>query len=73
MFNRSVYEIAASVLLAVCLVEPPGITDNLVTDSSFEKPKEKDRFGRVFAHWDGWIYDGACEFRVSSIARTSKT
>jgi hypothetical protein len=46
--------------------------DNLVADPSFEQPKQKDRFGHVFAHWSGWIYEGACEFRVSDLAHAGK-
>ena len=46
--------------------------DNLVPDPSFEQPMPKDRWGHVFAKWSGWIYEGACEFRVSNLARTGK-
>jgi len=46
--------------------------ENLVPDPSFEEPKEKDRFGHVFAKWSGWIYEGECEFRISQVARTGK-
>lgn len=43
---------------------------NLIADPSFEEPKEKDRWGHVFAKWGGWIYDGECEFRVSNVAHS---
>jgi hypothetical protein len=46
--------------------------ENLVPDPSFEEPKEKDRWGHVFAKWTGWIYEGECEFRVSDLAHTGK-
>jgi hypothetical protein len=46
--------------------------DNLVADPSFEEPLPKDRFGNVFAKWSGWMYEGACEFRVSDLAHTGK-
>jgi hypothetical protein len=46
--------------------------DNLVADPSFEQPMPKDRFGHVFTHWSGWIYEGECEFRVANLARTGK-
>jgi len=49
-----------------------GASENLLPDPSFEQPKEKDRWGHVFEHWSGWIYEGKCEFRVSSIARTGQ-
>jgi hypothetical protein len=41
---------------------------NLLEDGSFELPKEKDRFGLVFAKWGGWKYEGDCDFRVGQLA-----
>ena len=49
---------------------PARAAGNLVPDPSFEEPMERDRWGHVFAHWSGWIYEGECEFRVSDLART---
>ena len=46
---------------------------NLVQDPSFEEPKEKDRFGFVFAKWGGWKYEGDCDFAVGRVARTGTT
>ncbi len=60
---------------AICLLQRiPAVvaSENLVSDSSFEEPKEKDRWGHVFAKWSGWVYEGECEFRVSDIARSGK-
>lgn len=51
---------------------PAPAGDKWVLDPSFEEPKEKDKFGKVFKHWGGWIYEGECEFRVSNVARTGK-
>ena len=45
---------------------------NLLPDPSFEQPMPKNRFGHVFMHWSGWIYEGQCEFRVSDIAHSGK-
>jgi hypothetical protein len=45
---------------------------NLLEDPSFETPKEKDRFGLVFAKWGGWKYEGDCEFRVGQVAHSGK-
>jgi hypothetical protein len=61
-------------LAAVLLLSPAAARagENLVADPSFEKPRPRDRFGHVFEHWSGWIYEGACEFRVSDLARTGK-
>jgi hypothetical protein len=61
------------VLLELILIVWAGSdSKNLVQDPSFEQPKEKDRWGHVFAKWGGWIYEGECEFRVSDLARTGK-
>lgn len=62
-------------LLALAVVFVPAAAtagENLVADPSFEQPREKDRFGHVFAKWSGWIYEGECEFRVSDLAHTGK-
>jgi hypothetical protein len=61
---------ALALLLAAASAARAG--DNLVPDPSFEEPREKDRWGHVFAHWSGWIYEGECEFRVSRVAHTGK-
>jgi len=61
---------AALLLLAGAGVIRAG--DNLVPDPSFEQPMPKDRWGHVFARWSGWIYEGACEFRVSDLAHSGK-
>ena len=49
-----------------------GAAANLLPDPSFEQPMPKDRFGHVFTHWSGWIYEGDCEFRVSEVAHSGK-
>src|ERR1700689_4454777 len=61
-----------AIALLLAAFGPARNGDNLVPDPSFEEPKEKDREGHVFAKWGGWIYEGACEFRVSNLARTGK-
>lgn len=66
---------APLLMVAVCVPsEAPSVeaSENQVSDPSFEEPKEKDRWGHVFAKWSGWIYEGECEFRVSDVARTGK-
>ena len=60
------------VVAIVLAAAAAGASENLVSDPSFEEPKEKDRWGHVFAKWSGWIYEGQCEFRVSDIARTGE-
>ena len=49
-----------------------GEGQNLVEDPSFELTKERDRWGLVFEKWGGWKYEGECEFRVGTVARTGK-
>ena len=47
--------------------------DNLVADPSFEMVKNRDQFGRVFAKWEGWKYEGDCSFEVGEVPHTGKT
>ncbi len=49
-----------------------GEEKNIIEDPSFELTKEKDRWGFVFQKWAGWKYEGECEFRVGTIARTGQ-
>src|ERR1017187_8364438 len=54
----------------------PSATDcaaNLIDDPSFEITKDRDRFGRVFAKWEGWKYEGDCNFEVGLFPRTGDT
>ena len=48
---------AIAVLLLLAVTAARG-GENLIPDPSFEQPQPKDRFGHVFAHWSGWIYEG---------------
>lgn len=50
----------------------PQAETNLLEDPSFEMPKEPDQFGRVFAKWGGWKYEGDCSFAVGQVARTGR-
>ncbi|MFO0965133.1 MAG: DUF6067 family protein [Gemmataceae bacterium] len=63
--------LALSLLAFFCGSGAPA-GDKWIIDPSFEVPKEKDRFGRVFKHWSGWLYEGECGFRVSDVAHTGK-
>ena len=47
--------------------------DNLIADPSFEIVKNRDQFGRVFAKWEGWNYEGDCSFEVGEVPHTGKT
>lgn len=46
---------------------------NLLPDPSIEQTRPKNQFGIPFALWSGWIFEGSCEFRNGSIARTGKS
>jgi len=61
-----------AVLIFFFFLSCPTFAQNLIPDPSFEEPREKDRWGLVFTKWSGWIYEGACEFRVSDLAHTGK-
>ncbi len=64
--------VGLAVLAAMIPLGAALAAENLVQDPSFEVPKEKDRFGLVFAHWGGWKYEGDCDFAVGRVARTGK-
>src|SRR5438132_1324540 len=59
-------------VVALFLASGSGGSGKWIVDPSFEVPKEKDQFGRVFKHWSGWIYEGECSFRVSEVAHSGK-
>ncbi|MBM4040083.1 MAG: hypothetical protein FJ290_16385, partial [Planctomycetes bacterium] len=67
---------SAALRFAACMLLPmvgrAAEEKNLIDDPSFELTKEKDRWGFVFQKWAGWKYEGECEFRVGTIARTGK-
>src|ERR1051326_7756893 len=52
---------------------PTVRADNLLADPSFEIVKNRDQFGRVFAKWEGWKYEGDCSFEVGEVAHTGKS
>ena len=51
----------------------PVADQELIQDPSFEITKAKDQFGRVFAKWEGWKFEGDCAFEVGLVAHTGKT
>lgn len=80
--------LAVGTMLALCSSHPsaPGeaaggtsaeaagpLSKGPIPDPSFEHPKERDRFGLVFEHWDGWTYESDARFEVSSIAHTGRS
>jgi hypothetical protein len=65
--NRLLFVLLAAVAAAT------AVGQNLIDDPSFEIPKERDKFGLVFAKWGGWKYEGDCEFAVGKVAHTGKT
>ncbi|MGD0498130.1 MAG: hypothetical protein ABSC23_06815 [Bryobacteraceae bacterium] len=60
-------------LLLMCVPQATDCAANLINDPSFEITKDRDQFGRVFATWDGWKYEGDCNFEVGLIPHTGKT
>ena len=44
--------------------------ENLLPDPSFEKAKERDRWGHVFSDWDGWIFEAPARFEVGQVAHS---
>ncbi len=59
--------------IAVCVPRATDCAANLIADPSFEITKDRDQFGRVFAKWEGWKYEGDCNFEVGLIPRTGAT
>ena len=61
----------SAIIVSIALVCNSACSANpSIADPSFEQPKSQDRQGRVFEHWDGWKYEGECEFRVSNVAHS---
>ncbi|MDQ3813434.1 MAG: hypothetical protein M3347_05730 [Armatimonadota bacterium] len=46
---------------------------NLLPDPSIEATQAKNQFGVPYQKWNGWIFEGACEFRNGKIARSGQT
>lgn len=60
-------------LLALTSVLPAQQAANLLPDPSIEATQTKNQFGVPFAKWNGWIFEGACEFRNGKVARSGQT
>jgi hypothetical protein len=60
-------------LIVMCVPSATDCAANLIDDPSFEITKDRDRFGRVFAKWEGWKYEGDCNFEVGLVPRTGDT
>jgi hypothetical protein len=50
-----------------------AVDGNLIANPSFEETIPRNQFGHIFAQWEGWKYEGECEFRVGTVARSGKT
>lgn len=70
---RKIGWVGVAVLVAVIWAGAAQAAENLLADPSFEMPKERDRFGLVFAKWGGWKYEGECDFAVGRAAHSGKT
>ena len=64
-------------VVCLALMGAPWVTDcassNLIDDPSFEITKDRDQFGRIFAKWEGWNYEGDCKFEAGLVPRTGAT
>ena len=65
--------VAVLTLLAGAAGLPAQPAANLLPDASIEETRPKNQFGVPYARWNGWIFEGACEFRNARLARTGKT
>ncbi len=69
MYSTMTRGLSMAVLLSASLAAGG---ENLLPDPSFEKTQPRDKFGRVLAAWQGWIYEGASRFEVGRVARTGE-
>jgi hypothetical protein len=53
-----------------CSSHAVELDKEILEDPSFEETKERDRYGKVFSKWEGWIYEGDCEFRIGDVAHS---
>src|ERR1035437_2830463 len=60
-------------LIVMCIPSATDSAANLIDDPSFEITKDRDQFGRVFAKWEGWKYEGDCNFEVGLVPHTGHT
>lgn len=58
------------ILVGLVLAAATLRAENLLPDPSFEKTKERDRWGHVFSDWDGWIFEQPARFEVGQIAHS---
>jgi len=72
-YSAAVRLLCAPVVLAILTPVESRSGDNLVADPSFEIIKNRDQFGRVFAKWEGWNYEGDCSFEVGEVPHTGRT
>jgi hypothetical protein len=56
-------------LLVLVSMSGRASAENLIEDPSFEEPKDRDKWGLVFAKWTGWNFEGDCSFEVGDTAR----
>ncbi len=70
-FHRLKSEFLAIFFLALSC--SPLAAKNLLDDPSFEKTKDRTRWGHVFSEWGGYIFDGKPTFEVGQVARTGNT
>ncbi len=57
-------------LLSACLAPAQ---ENLLPDPSVEETQPPNQFGVPYRRWNGWKFEGVCEFRNGKVARTGRT
>ena len=70
---RKLSFLAVGLILVLTLTLSSRAEPSGIVDGSFEETQQPDKFGRVFKHWEGWKYEGECEFRVSTVAHSGNT
>src|SRR3712207_4927036 len=46
---------------------------NLLPDPSIEEQQSKNQYGIPYGKWNGWVFEGPCEFRKAKLARSGQT
>jgi len=68
---KKLIPVLTTVLLLTSILAKAA-TNNLIDDPSFENAKDRDKFGRVFADWAGWIYEKPASFEVGAVSHSGE-
>ncbi len=70
IMNRYIFALMA--ILNLIAIQTQATTDNLISDPSFEKTQDRDKFGKVFSGWGGWIYERPARFEVGTLSHSGE-